>query len=64
MYKSENLEKLKKLSEEISTGEKEETAEKKEIHGCLEKICNLLDKPKINRQIIREEIRSLMLKLS
>lgn len=63
-YRSENLDKLKKLSDEMSAKEQIELEEKKCIISGLERICSLLDSPRINKKTIREEIASLMTKLS
>ena len=64
-YNSDNLEKIKALSEEIAQQQsKHEGEEKKEIFGCLQKICALLEKPRISKNCIREEITSLMKRIS
>jgi hypothetical protein len=63
-YKSENLEKLKRLTDEMSTKEQMEVEEKKCIIYTLEKIRGLLDNPRINKKAVKEEISSLMVKLS
>lgn len=61
-YKSENIDKLKKLSEKISS--EEINVEKKEIVTCLEKIFNLLNSPKLNKNEVKEEVRSLIAKIA
>lgn len=61
-YKSENIEKIKKLSDKISS--EEITVEKKEIVNCLEKIFNLLDSPRTNKKAVQEEVRSLIAKIA
>ena len=59
-YRSENLEKIKELTEEISTYENEE---KKEISCALQQICVLLQKTRINKKAIIEQINSIITKL-
>ena len=63
-YNSENLSKLQQLSDEIIIKEQLEIEEKRCIISTLEKICALIEKPRINKQIIRDEIKSLMTKLT
>ena len=64
-YNSENLEKIKALSAEITRQQsKHEGEEKKEIFNSLQKICTLLEKPRISKNCIREEINSLMKSIS
>jgi hypothetical protein len=63
-YNSENLTKLKQLTEEIVSKEMLEAEERRCIISALEKICSMLEKPKINKKIIRGEIESLMTKLT
>jgi len=63
-YNSENLSKLKQLTEEIVNREQLEIDEKKCIIYTLENICKLLEKPLINNKIIKNEINSLMMKLT
>lgn len=62
-YKSENLERLKKLSEDIEKSESQDSADKKEIFQCLQKISDMLEKPKINKKTIREEIDHLIARI-
>ena len=63
-YNSENLDKIKKLSAEIVSKEVAETEERKCMLLSLQKICGMLDKPRMNKQLIREEINSLIAKMS
>ena len=63
-YNLENISKLKQLSKEIDIKEQMEIDEKKYIICTLEKIYKLLQKPVINNQIIKNEIDSLIIKLS
>jgi len=60
----DNLEKLKQLTAEIARKELHHYEEKKEIIEIAQRIYSMLDRPKINKQAIKEEFRSLMTKLS
>ena len=60
-YRSENLEKIKELSAEISSHENEE---KKEISCALQQICDSLNKSRINKKDIIEKLNSIIIKLN
>lgn len=59
-YRSENLEKLKELSDEISAYE---NVEKQEITCALLLLCSLIEKPRVNKKAIIEHIHSIINKL-
>ena len=59
-YRSENLEKLKLLSDEIASRESKDTCDRDEVICRLGNICTLLEKPKINKQVIKDELQSLI----
>ena len=60
IYKSENIEKLKKLSAIID----EESTDKNEILGHLKRIYALLEKPRCDKKAIKIEISDLIAKIS
>ena len=63
-YKSENIEKLKMLSDQIVTKELSEIEERKCLICSLEKIYEMLEKPRINKIEIRDQIKSLIEKIA
>jgi hypothetical protein len=63
-YKSENFEKIKELTNKIASEEASEVTEKGEIYGCLEKVCKLLELPRINKKVIIDQLKTIMQKLS
>lgn len=64
-YKSENLEKLRSLSEKITMEDRCKNCEvTQSIADDLKKIYNLLEKPRLDKKIIKNEIMALLTKLS
>ena len=66
-YKFENIERIKQLTTEMSDnqGTSPFLSEKlTEIQCCLEKIIDALEKPRINKQIIKADLESMMDKLN
>jgi hypothetical protein len=63
-YKSENLDRIKKLSQEIESKEASEVEEKKCWLNSLSKICEMLEKPRVDKRQIKEEIKNLIAKMS
>lgn len=64
MRHSQNIEKLKQLSAAISTREEQDSLEKKNILESVERIYSMLEKQKVNKQVLKDEMKSLMNKLS
>jgi hypothetical protein len=60
VYKSENLEKLRKLSEEMTQKESKEQIEREEIIICLEKLYSDLGKSKIDKENLKSEVKRLL----
>ena len=67
-YKSENLEKLKSLSEKIASEDRcrycKSVDGKNEIVQGIEKICTLLEKPRLDKTTVKAELQALLAKLS
>lgn len=61
---SSNLEKIKQLTAEISIKEERESSTKKECLSCLEKIKDMLCKPRVSKEQLKEEVENLISKLS
>ena len=61
--KSANLEKLKKLSDEISSKEIAEGEAKKDVVCGLQKVCKLLEKQRIDKKQIIDEINIIISKI-
>ena len=63
-YKSENLDKIKKLSQEIEDKENNEHKEKQCWLNSLTMICSMLEKPRVDKKQIKQEIQNLIAKIS
>lgn len=61
---NKNIEKLKSLAKEIEVRERKEVEEKQETVSCLKKIQDMLCKSRVKKQVVLEELESLIAKLS
>jgi hypothetical protein len=61
---NKNIEKIKSLAKEIETKELQEDAEKKETVSCLKKIQSMLCGSNVKKQVVLQELKSLIAKLS
>jgi hypothetical protein len=63
-YRSENIEKLKSLTEKIRFDKNSINDDfKSDILSHLEKILCILDKPRIDKKVIKNDLHSLITKL-
>lgn len=63
-YKSENLEKLRSLSEKIGIEDKCRYCNSIDIVTELKKLQDILEKPRFSKKILTQEITALLVKLS
>ena len=63
-YKSENLEKLRSLSEKMAIEDRCRYCNSVDIVSELVKLQTLLEKPRLDKKILKREITALLSKLS
>jgi hypothetical protein len=60
---SSNIEKIKALGVQLSFKEEKDIRMKRDCVNCLEKIYNMLCKPRVDKNALKDEVMYLMSKL-